>query len=94
MEEHICGLEWPHDRKQTLCPLHRCELPQGHGGYHKCGMCGWTRRNMERDGPMYKVQTSYTVRGSRKFATLDEAKAFCEKVYSHTGVVLAIIKEE
>ncbi len=46
--EDRCPVEWEHDRKQTFCKPHRCDLPKGHAGHHQCE-CGWTRRNMKRD---------------------------------------------
>lgn len=46
---------------------------------------------------MYKVHVGYTQRGKdkwRRFKTIEDAKAFCEKVYTLTGVILSIIVEE
>lgn len=45
---------------------------------------------------MYKVGIGYTAKGRerwKKFTTIEEANAFCQKVFAASSIVLTIIKE-
>lgn len=44
---------------------------------------------------MFKVHVGYTRSGRnrwRRFTTIDDAKAFCERIHRATGVILTIVE--